>query len=213
MSLERIPEDNWPGNGGEGDARKRESKKKGGPSSTPSSSGKRRKDREIRTPTPSKEVEEECREGNVTPGVIKVKIKRLESRIKQIRKVETSPSPGGKGRLRKGQESNRKGTGKNVSAIIRILEEQGVGHKTPKSLPRVRRQATAANTSGLRAPSLAVGKTPSNHKGPRNKEGREGSGRKAGKEKGAGPTFLERWLTASGGTQKVSLEADRGKDC
>ena len=138
-------------------------------------------------------------------------IKRLESRI---RKVEASPSPRGKGRLRKGQDSNRKGTGKNISALIQVLEEQGVDRKTPSSLPKIRRQATAANTSGLWAPSLAVGKnpkTPSNYTGPRNKEGREGTGKKAAKEKEAGPSFLERWLTASGGTQKVSLEADRGK--
>ena len=82
-----------------------------------------------------------------------------------------------------------------------------------QSLPITRRQATAAKSSGLRAPSLAVGKMPSNHKGPRNKEGREGTGKRAGKEKEAGPSFLQRWLTASGGTPEDSSEAGKRKDC
>ena len=102
-------------------------------------------------------MEEEGGEGNVTPGVIRVKIKRLESRI---RKVEASPSPSRKARLTKGQETNRKCTGRKISTIIQMLEEQGVDQKTPKSLPKLRRQATAANSSGLWAPSLAVGKNP-----------------------------------------------------
>ena len=156
-------------------------------------------------------MEEEGGEGYVTPGVIRVKVKRLESRI---RKVEASPSPRGKGRLRKGQEINMKGTGKNISALIQVLEKQGVDCKAPTSLPKIRRQATAANTSGLWAPSLAVGKNPkmpSNRRGPRNKEGREGTGKRTGKEKEERPSFLERWLTASEGTQRVSLKADEKK--
>ena len=86
--------------------------------------------------------------------------------------------------------------------------------KTPKSQPKLRRQATAANSSGLWAPSLAMGKnpkTPSTRKGSSNKEGREVAGKRAGKEKEAGPSFLERWLTASGGTQRVSMKANEKK--
>ena len=80
-----------------------------------------------------------------------------------------------------------------------------------QSLPITRRQATAAKSSGLRAPSPA--KTPSRKKGARSKEGREVIGKKGAKEKGAGPTFLQRWLTASGGTPEDSSEAGKRKDC
>ena len=50
---------------------------------------------------------------------------------------------------------------------------------------------------------------PSRKKGSSNKEGREIAGKREGKEKEAGPSFLQRWLTASGGTPKDSSEADK----
>ena len=49
---------------------------------------------------------------------------------------------------------------------------------------------------------------PSRKKGSSNKEGREIAGKREGKEKEAGPSFLQRWLTASGGTLRDSLKAD-----
>ena len=64
-----------------------------------------------------------------------------------------------------------------------------------------------AKSSGLRAPSPA--KTLSRKKATRSKEGREVTGKTGAKEKGAGPTFLQRWLTASGGTPEDSSEAGK----
>ena len=115
-----------------------------------------------------------------TPTVLK--IKRLESGAKNIE----SGSPRRKGRL-----TAVRGAGK-ISSIIEKLKERGLEDST-ESLPTIRRQATAGNTSGLRAPKPArEGKITSKLPGTKAKEGRESSGKKVEKEKGSQTSFLRK---------------------
>ena len=80
------------------------------------------------------------------------------------------------------------------------MKERGLEDST-ESLPTIRRQATAGNTSGLRAPKPArESKTTSKLSGPKAKEGRESSGKKMEKEKRSQTSFLRKWLMDSGGT-------------
>ena len=77
----------------------------------------------MKTPSPGKE-EEKDRETYVTPGVMKVKLKRLESKVRKV-EAGASPlgrSPGRKGRLIKGTEGNGKFTGRKISSIIQMLK-------------------------------------------------------------------------------------------
>ena len=130
-----------------------------------------------------------------------LKIKRLESGAKNVE----SGSPRRKGRL-----TAVRGAGK-ISSIIEKLKERGLEDST-ESLPTIRRQATAANTSGLRAPKPArEGKVTSKLSGPKAKEGRESSGKKVEKEKRSQTSFLRKWLTDSGGTM-TSGKRDSGGD-
>ena len=121
---------------------------------------------------------------------ILMKVKRLESRVKSVE----SSTP-----VRKGRLTSARGAGK-VSSIIEMLRERGLEDST-QSLPKIRRQATAGNTSGLRAPKPArESKTTSKLSGPKAKEGRESSGKKMEKEKRSQTSFLRKWLMDSGGT-------------
>ena len=77
-----------------------------------------------------------------------MKIKRLGNRVKVAE--DSSPigkSPRRKGRLGKGTQPTGSGSGKVL--IIQMLKEKGL--ETGKSLPNTRRQATAGNSSDLRA--------------------------------------------------------------
>ena len=135
---------------------------------------------------PSVRVKSEVR----TPTVLRTKVKRLESGVKGIE----SGSLRRKGRLEKGTVTTESGAGK-ISTIIQMLREKGL-ESTTKSLPITRRQATAGNTSGLRAPQPArEGVKTSKLPGPKAKEGREGSGKRGEKEKGSQTSFLRKWLT------------------
>ena len=119
-----------------------------------------------------------------------MKIKRLESRVKSIESGSVT---------RKGRQTPVRGTGK-ISSIIEKLKERGLEDYT-ESLPTSRRQATAGDTSGLRAPKPAgERKTTSKLSGPKAKEGRESSGKKMEKEKRSQTSFLRKWLLDSGGT-------------
>ena len=132
---------------------------------------------------------------------ILMKVKRLESRAKSIE----SGSP-----IRKGRLTSGRGAGK-VSSIIERLKERGLEDST-QSLPTIRRQATAGNTSGLRAPKPAgERKTTSKLSGSKAKEGRESSGKKSEKEKRSQTSFLRKWLLDSGGTF-TSGKRDGGGD-
>ena len=92
-----------------------------------------------------------------------------------------------------------------------MLREKGLETST-KRLPITRRQATAGNTSGLRAPKPArEGIITSKLPGTKAKEGRESSGKKVEKEKGSQASFLRKWLTDSGGTV-TSGKRDSGGD-
>ena len=111
---------------------------------------------------------------------------------------------------RKGRLTTESGAGK-ISSIIEMLRERGL-EKSTKSLPTTRRQATAGNTSGLRAPKPArEGKIASKLPGTKAKEGRESSGKKVEKEKGSQTSFLRKWLTDSGG-RVTSGKQDSGGD-
>ena len=91
----------------------------------------------------------------------------------------------------------------------RLLREKCLESTT--SLPTTRRQATAGNTSGLRAPQPArEGVRTSKFPGTKAKEGREGSGKKGVKEKGSQTSFLRRWLMDSGGTITSGKQDDGG---
>ena len=92
-----------------------------------------------------------------------------------------------------------------------MLREKGL--ETNTSLPKPRRQATAGNTSGLRAPQPARKEiSTSKYPGPKVKEGREDSGQKGEKERGSRTSLLRKWLTDSGGTW-TSGKQDTGGDC
>ena len=179
-----IKQERWsPGKGEPGEKNKDQSPKK-----SPVKSKTRKKQspkREMRK-SPNPRTDPSVR----TPTVLRTKIKRLESGMKGIE----SGSPRRKGRL-----TAESGAGK-ISSIIEMLRERGLEDST-KSLPTTRRQATAGNTSGLRAPKPAREvKMTSKLPGPKAKEGRESSGKKVEKEKRSQTSFLRKWLMDSGGT-------------
>ena len=104
------------------------------------------------------------------------------------------------GKERKTGQGDSSHNGRENSQIIHILRNKGLNANT-ENLPETRRQATAGNTSGLRAPKPArESKTTSKLSGPKAKEGRESSGKKMEKEKRSQTSFLRKWLMDSGGT-------------